>query len=319
MYKNSLKEVHFPYVPLAPEIVERKRKLTRLRKRRIVVYRANGNVTETAAAFLYNAACRFAISDLKQLYTKEATPYILNLFFSTCNAAKLTATDNYMKNHIDNATAVVKMQKTVEHKRKFKKIGKIRYSVAIIPYTTLELTGYGKAMCKATEDNNIPDSDGLDVIHEAYLKLLELAQDGILTSFDSVEYCSNYVYAHLNQYIRKNRKSNASCEDFTVFMETPANTKYLKSEAAQKALAKIETESIIDSIMKYLESKLPKNSNRENILFTFEQLAVYGKTRREIAELLNVSERTTGKYMQLIERVANNAEVNEILHKLIYG
>ena len=316
---NEFAPTVFQFVPLAPEIMEAKKRLSRLRKRRIVVYRVHGQLTESAQAYLYNSACRIAISDLKQLYTKESTPYILNLFYSACRAAKLTASDSYMKNYIDNHTAVVKMQKTVVHKRKFKRIGKLRYSVAIIPYTTLELTGYGKAHVNTTDINRIDDNDGLDIIHEAYLKLLELAQNGIITDFQSVQNCTNYVYRHINAYIRKNKRISASSEDFTEFAENPYNVKYLKSEASEKAFSKIDSEAVVQAVLHYMKEKLPKNSNKENILFTFEQVALYGKTRREVADLLGISERATGKYLQVIERISSNAEVNQILHNIIFG
>lgn len=82
----------FPFVPVSEEITARQAFLSGLRKRRIVVTRAHGDITEAGSAALLDAACKAAVKNVKTLYSRSdksesASNFLYDLYCDTCKTA----------------------------------------------------------------------------------------------------------------------------------------------------------------------------------------------------------------------------------------
>jgi len=322
---NPYAEVRFPYVPLDAQIKEQINQIKRRKKYRIfVTLDKNGTITETAHAYMFHYAGTIAITALKTIYAKEPYDYIYQLLEATKRAHASMEQSLAMNQYIDNKTVFAVVQKKSVKRFKLVKLGAKRYRVPIIPEEKLVLTEYGKQHFKSAEDNTIDDSNGLDIIHECYASLLEWANKGVITDFDSVYNCRPLVYKDINKYIRKQQNKRTDNElYFTFFGGTDKDgnerEETIKDSRADRYFKDIEESDVRQKVFAYLESHLPKNSNKAQIMFVLNEIVVNGRTQAEVAELLHLSRKTVTHYKHILEKIVSNASVNQLVHDMING
>lgn len=262
----------FPFVPVSEEITAKKAFLAGLRKRRIVVTREHGNITETASAALLDAACRAAVKNVKVLYSRSdksesASNFLYDLYCDTCKVAV-----QVQQNGIEALFAL-----------------------------------------------DCEDGDGKDVIFEAYTALLEKANAGEITDFQSIHNNLWYAYQKMNAYIRSTKKSSASIENYTIFEDEDGNEIYLTDKKAQRKLDSIETREFMKSVLEIVVETFPKQAKKEQIMDILAAIVIDGETMEDVAKTMQLTKGRVSQIMTLAQQKAQSPALFETLHRAIYG
>ena len=262
----------FPFVPVSEEIIAKQAFLSGLRKRRVVVTRAHGNITETASAALLDAACKAAVKNVKTLYSRSdksesASNFLYDLYCDTCKTAV-----QVQQNGIDALFAL-----------------------------------------------DMEDGDGKDVISEAYLALLEQANAGEITDFQSIHNNLWYAYQRMNAYIRSTKKSSASTENYTVFEDEDGHEMYLTDKQAQRRLDSIETRQFMLSVLEIVIESFQKNAKKDKIRDVLTAIVIDGKTQEDTAKDMGLTQQAVSRILVTAQQKAANPALFETLHRAIYG
>lgn len=262
----------FPYVELAAELVAKKTFLAGLRKRRIVVNREYGNLTETASAALLDAAVRSAVKNVKTLYSRSdksesSSNFLYDLYCDVCKVAV-----QIQQNGMEALFAL-----------------------------------------------DMEDGDGKDVIMEAYAALLEKANAGEITDFQSIHDNLWYAYQRMNAYIRSTKKASASTENYTVFEDEDGNEIYLTDRKAQRKLDSIETREFMKSVLEIVVETFPKQAKKEQIRNVLTAIVIDGRTQNETAKELKMKQPQVAEILSRAQQKAQSPALFETLHRAIYG
>jgi len=262
----------FPHVDFSADIIAKKAFLSGLRKRRIVVNRVYGSLTETANAALLDTAIRAAVKNVKTLYSRSdksesSSKFLYDLYCDVCKVA-VQAQNNGIE---------------------------------------------------ALFDLDMEDTDGKDVIMEAYTALLEKANDGEITDFQSIHNNLWYAYQRMNTYIRSTKKSSANTENYTVFEDEDGNEIYLTDRKAQRKLENVETREFMQSVLEIVVESFPKQAKKEQILDILTAIVIDGETMEDIAKTLKLTKGRVSQIMTLAQEKAQSPALFETLHCAIYG
>lgn len=262
----------FPFVPVSDEITAKKTFLAGLRKRRIVVGKVPGSVTDSASAAMLDAACKAAVKNVKTLYSRSdksesASNFLYDLYCDVCKFA-----------------------------------------------VQVQNNGIDALFTLDTEDG-----DGKDVISEAYLALLEKANSGEITDFQSIKNNLWYAYKRMNAYIRSTKKASASTENYTIFEDEDGNEIYLTDRQAQRKLDKIENRVFMKSILEIVVETFPKQAKKEQILDILTAIVIDGETMERIAKEQGLTKGRISQILTLAQQKAQSPALFEKLHSAIYG
>lgn len=262
----------FPHVDFSAEIVAKKAFLSGLRKRRIVVNRVYGSLTETANAALLDAAIRASVKNVKTLYSRSdksesSSKFLYDLYCDVCIVA-------------------VKIQnKGIE----------------------------------ALFDLDMEDTDGKDVIMEAYTALLEKANDGEITDFQSIHSNLWYAYQRMNAYIRSTKKSSANTENYTVFEDEDGNEIYLTDRKAQRKLESIETREFMQSVLEIVVKSFSNQADKDRIMDVLTAIVIDGESNVNTAKAYGMKRQAVDRILKTAQQKAQSPALFETLHRAIYG
>lgn len=268
-----------------------------------------GELTDTATAYIRYMAGRFAFTAVKTVHAKEATPFIERLFFQGCSWMKDNAHDE-MRDNIAQRDGM-QMQRKVTH-RKEKRNGVF---VEIMPYDTLEMTDNGR------EYNSIDSRHGSefeDLVGVAALALLEMVDNGLIASFDSVWNMRREVYKAVNKYLHSERGARISNEQFANMClicedgENGYNETVLYGRMIDNHFHAIEKKEIIIALNQCIAYHFSKRYSDNDTASKYTEkyielleMLYNGMTEREIASNMNITQRAVHKKVVVLRNICN--------------
>lgn len=276
-------------------------------------------------AYELHVSPKFVYTALETVYQRCATEQQENklrkLMFETLDIMHNGIENNVdFVEYVENKHKFETMQKQVWHKFKLTEIDGVKHRIEIMPYSELQSTS--KAV-ELNKQETVNDVDANDLCQTACCAISELFSFGLIKSTFDVWNYKDYIYKKINSVIISNKKNDnrtTSYEQLTrVYLDKENKDLLLYGRNANVFFNRIEKQSIINSLKEYLITKIDKRSNKENVMFTFENVFINGMTTIECAEHLNVARTTVNNYVFSINRLLASPEINEMLHKLIIG
>jgi len=269
-------------------------------------------LTETAAAYIMDAARKMSYTAIKTVYNKECTPYLQNLMTQAAVAyhreqIKITSVDI---GH-DNEGNINPLQAAVPHNKR-KQYGVM---MKVPTYYTLELTDTGKEFM-TLDTMNTTDFD--DCVQVAAVELLRFCEQGLIQSFEGVWSIRRYVYRAVNRYLHEQRKVSAEVEnfhDYCTFRDENGNETIYTGKAIEKRLEHVDLASIVSVIESAVINDKKSKIDKAVAIGVLHGLA-QGLTVREIAPLVGVDYRHIPRYTSYLQKVSSAPGVYAMLHDL---
>lgn len=310
---------------------------------RVNLYHANkesdGNIlTDYFASYIDREAPRFVLRALKTVYANQWNKKIEDLMIEcfklwnaklTINECKVLFADDVAENigsYIptsannniekmyaeDHITRVIK-----EHTYAMKKDDKgVSHKIEVIPFYTVEKTTYGKVIER--EEVQSLNLDVNDLVQEASLAMIELVKSGLVNSPADMFECRSYIYKKINRYIMNERSKTTNEVPYVRTVDKDGEEHiFTEKTFVDRRLAKIDKQSVIADIEKALVKSLSKRTNKKNVLFTFRYVLLSGHSKVECASVLKIDEKQIRRYMVLIKKALNSAEVYMLLNEYI--
>ena len=277
-------------------------------------------MTDTAQAVINSTALKCAYSALKFIHQKTADKKIENLMFDLINYANNCNMDeciNAIENEFNKQGESDNMQTAKEKKKTFTdRENAIEFNSS---YYELALTEFGKEVLTAEQAffGSVTNLDGLDLFQTAYLKILELIENGMIVDFDSLLNCRRLINNAVHKAIDSERKPKIAYDSKVnaYLTKTSRNGKTVYLNLNKKSFDK-EKENIEiarEIILKHLDSRV----NIDNVSAYFKLHYLDRLTQGEIAIRLNISDRTCRKYQAYIKDVCSKVEVYNLLHEIL--
>ena len=201
---------------------------------------------------------------------------------------------------------------------------KIKITVPVKPFTTIE-----NAKTNVLADKNTKN-DFDDLMSYAIIKALELAKDGVITDYDSFFNCKQLIYNSVNAKISDEKKriiktkGDISLDDYNSDELCNIDRLFYKSgnvENHETTFSSVESESIKDSIEKFIVENLPKKVKNHARIARIYRLCVMGDkhnfkyTQEQISKTLDVSQQLISRYIGYCEKVIsdNSQEIRNII------
>lgn len=289
-----------------------------------IVKREYGNITDTATAILQKVCSVVLLQTIKTAYSKSGNNKMLELYNNGVRYLYHSNIDIESYELIRRVTIrrknstthkVNKLVKIIDINRKEREILKpikVRITTPCKPYAIVEYKPKTK-----TELKDYISNDFNDLLHDVFVKALELSENGIITDFDSIWNVKRELYKTADTIIRTNRrqavkrKNDVMLDDYNSSeSENIDRLFYLNGKqdinTNELSFTGIITESIKDSIEKYIVNKLPKKVKNRNVIARVYRFSVLGDkdnfkySQENIAKALKV-------HRTLIERYINYA------------
>lgn len=291
-------------------------------KRRVPIYTTahETELTDTAAAYLMEEAKRATFRALKTVYQKSASPYIFGLVKEAAAALGQNKMDfeNWIQAEKGNAIVEAKT-----HTRQRDKLtGKM---IECRPVTTFKWTETGRAINEA-ETQGAFDTYNLDVydlINTAYLAFLELVECGAIIDFRDIKRNRGHVYASINREIYSNKKAMNENDLFRSFCVVSSGSDkdntYTETLYTGKHIdhIRVDYEATLQVVLECVRRVAAKQADTAAAVRAFELCTVYGMTRTEAAAAMGKNEKQVRRYIELVERIADNAETRQMLSELL--
>lgn len=289
-----------------------------------IVKREYGTITDTGTAVLQKVSAIVLLQTIKTAYAKSGNNKMLELYNNGVRylyhsnidiesfelLRKVSTKHKKRTAHLINK--LVKITDTNGKKREIVKPVKIHITTPCKPYSIVEYNPKTNVNLK-----DYISSDFNDLLHDVFVKALELSENGIITDFESIWNVKRELYKTADTIIRTNRrqavkrKNDVMLDDYNSSeSENIDRLFYLNGKqdinTNELSFTGIITESIKDSIEKYIVNNLPKKVKNRNVIARVYRLSILGDkdnfkySQENIAKALKV-------HRTLIERYINYA------------
>lgn len=282
-------------------------------KRRAAVYTLHNDkrISDFAAAFLMEESKRAVYRSLKTIYQKSASPVVLQLMRE---CAELMGDTASFENWITSIYGAEMVTAKTHSKTRDAKTGRM---LACREYTTFQFTETGKILDDGIENNL--NLDVYDLVNTAYLAYLELVNIGAVIDYRDIKRNRGYVYKRVNQEIYANKKSINETEQYNKYcIVTDDNgNETIFTGAHIDRYVRVDTDAALAVILEQIEKVSSKQANIRAAVKTFKLFAIDGYSKVEIAAMLGVNEKQVRRHIELVKRIADNAETRNALCELL--
>lgn len=269
------------------------------------------SVSETASAFIMEESKRVVYRALKTVYQKSADKTILSLMRE---CSELLNDNTAEREEYITRTSGNVMMKAKKHTRQ--KDIRLNKFFSCRPFTTFHYTETGKRMHESIELNK--NLDVFDLINTAYLAYLELVNIGAIIDYRDIKRNRGYAYKCIRSEIYANKKASSEQELYSrycVITDDDGNETVYTGKHIDTNI-RVDYDATLAIILDCVRSVSAKQAKVENAVRAFEMFA-NGYSRTEIAECMEVNEKQVRRYIELVRRIADNAETRKRLSEII--
>lgn len=286
-------------------------------KKRVPVYTLHNDkrVSNFAAAYIMEESKRATFRALKTIYQKSGSAVIYKLMQE--NAALLGQDRNDFENWAQNTYGTATMTAKKHNRQRDALTGKM---IECREYVTFEETETGKIINDA-EKSGAFDAYNLDIndlINTACLAFLELVEIGAIIDYRDIKLNRGYVYTAINREIYASKKAineNELFSKYCIITDKDGNETLYTGKHIDK-YAKVDYDITLKTISDCVKRIAAKQANTEKAVQAFELFAA-GMTKTEIAHAMDINEKQVRRYIELVRRIADNAETRQALSELI--
>lgn len=269
-------------------------------------------ITDTATAYLQNAAKIMAYTAIRTAYVNSGHPYLWTLLQSA--QADRTIDGQVALVHDISTTTDSEYRTLLNVNDESDTMQELKYHRDGVPY--LSMTDTGKAVMDATKTATI-HADYSDCVSIAFLAIWERVDT--FTTFSDVWQVRRYVYREVNKYLHEQRKSISEQERFSqyvIFTDDDGNEQERTTGQADKILSAVLDTDATETIIRYVCDNVRKDA-RENMAMVL-RARLAGMTTREIAKARgHKNDRNTVRLMERARQILLTADGKTLLSSLI--
>jgi len=299
------------------EVAIRKNGEQYLSKKSELLYKGNlkyeamsrDEIPNMAVSYMAYKAPTYVYTALNQVYKNTGHERIWQLMCETLQVMKNgNRTRADVSTNIDKKYILHRSQKKRIQTYTMKRNGNRRYRIELLkPVEKLENTEYWKEYVEALDAHKLVDVEASDLIQEATEHMILLYRLGVINSFADVNLFRHSVYRAVQRYIHRQKREWTEIDIADVKNKTAEN----------EALARIESSTVIEAILKHLKDAARSNVNLNTLESIYKLVLIQGYSQAYTAEKLGISQQRVSKTVAYVREKLTSPEIIDIIHEML--